>query len=73
LDADDLWDETLNHVLKSALGWGMEQSMDGVVRRGRWGLDGLVNFAAYFIDEQGVSEGLFEGKLAHLMAAMKER
>ena len=32
LSADDLWEEVLNKVLKSALGWGEEVNMDDVIR-----------------------------------------
>jgi len=73
LDADDLWETMLNCVLKSALGWGTDGNMDEVIRRGKWGLDGLVKFATYFVNERGVSEALFEGKLANLMIALKRR
>jgi len=47
----------LNGVLKLALGWGTEGNMDEIVRHGKWGLDGLVNFVTYFVEERGVSEG----------------
>jgi len=70
LDADELWETTLNHVLKSALGWGMEGNMNEIIRRGKWGLDGLVNFAKYFVEKRGVSPALFEGKLANLVMAL---
>jgi hypothetical protein len=73
LDAEELWEATLNSVLKSALGWGIEGNMDNIIRRGKWGLDGLVNFATYFVEERGVSGGLFEGKLTNLVTALKKR
>jgi len=73
LDADELWETTLNHVLKSALGWGTEENWDEIIRRGKLGLDGLVNFARYFVKERGVSPALFEGKLANLLMALKKR
>jgi len=73
LDADELWEKMLNSVLKSTLGWGTEGNMDEIIRRGRWGLDGLVNFATYFVEQWGVSEGLFEGKLTYLAMALKKR
>lgn len=72
-DADELWETTLNHVLKSTLGWGTEGNMNEIIRRGKWGMDGLVKFATYFMVEQGVSEGLFEGKLETLVEALKKR
>jgi hypothetical protein len=72
LGADDLWEATLNHILKSALGWGTDGNVDEIIRRGKWGLDGLVNFAMYFVNERGMSEGLFEGKLGNLMKVLKQ-
>ena len=67
LDIDKLWEMTLNGVLKLMLGWGTEGNMDEIIHHGRWGLDGLVNFAMYFVEQQGMSRGLFEGKLTHLV------
>jgi hypothetical protein len=72
LDADDLWETTLNSVLKSTLGWGTEGNMDEIIRRGKWGLDGLVHFVTYFVEERGVSGELFEGKLTNLVKALEE-
>jgi len=69
LDADGLWEEVLNSFLKGALGWGTEETMDGVVRRGVMGMSGILRFAQYFIEERGVNEILFEGKLSHLLNA----
>ena len=51
----------------------MEGSMDGMIRRGRWGLDGLLDFATYFVEERSVNGGLFEGKLTNLVVALKTR
>jgi hypothetical protein len=64
---------TLNGVLKSTLGWGTEGNMDEIIRRGRWGLDGLVKFATYFVEVRSVSGGLFEGKLMNLVTVHKQR
>ena len=73
LDAEELWEVTLNSVLKSTLGWGMEGNMDNIIHCRKWGLDGLVNFATYFVEEQGVSGELFEGKLTNLVTALKKK
>jgi hypothetical protein len=73
LDADELWEASLNSILKSTLGWGVEGDMDNIIRHGKWGLDGLVNFATYFVEERGVSGGLFKGKLTNLVMALKKR
>ena len=71
LSPDELWEETLNGLFKSALGWGIEGNMDEVIRRGRKGLDGLMNFVKYFVVKWGVSMGLFEGKLAYLISELE--
>ena len=73
LSPDELWEETLNGLLKSALGWGTEGDMDKVIWRGRKGLDGLANFVKHFVVKRGVSMGLFEGKLAHLMSELEKK
>jgi len=72
-DADELWEMTLNHVLKLTLGWGTEGNMNEIIWCGKWGLDGLVEFATYFVVERGVSEGLFEGKLENLVRSVEEK
>jgi hypothetical protein len=66
LNRDELWEELLNGMMKSAFGWGDEGNMEDIIRRGRKGLDGLLNFVKH-----GVSEGLFEGKLMNLMNALE--
>jgi len=68
-NADELWEMGLNSMLKTTLGWGLEHEgdMDEIIKRGKWRLDGLLNFVRYFVEERGVSEGLFEGKLGLLM------
>ena len=71
--ADELWEMGLNNVLKSALGWGLEGDMDAIIQRGKWGLDGLLDFVVYFVEERGVSEGLFEGKLGPLMEKLEKK
>ena len=58
--ADEFWEIGLNSVLKSALGWGLEGYMDAIIQHSKWGLDGLLNFVKYFVEE---SEGRFEGKI----------
>ena len=73
LDADNLWEEVLNKVLKSALGWGEEENMDDVIQRGRKGLDGLTNFVNFFVVKCGVQMSLFEGKLAWLVTTLEQK
>jgi len=49
----------------------MEEDLDLIIQRGEKGLDGLANFVEYFVVKRGVKEGLFEGKLSHLMTALQ--
>jgi len=72
LDADSLWETVLNTQLKSVLGWGKEEDLELIIRRGRKGLDGLANFVKYFIVKQGVKEALFEGKLSRLISTLQK-
>ncbi|KAF8800419.1 hypothetical protein BYT27DRAFT_7117723, partial [Phlegmacium glaucopus] len=73
IDADDLWETGLSKVLKATLGWGTEGDMDQIIRRGKWGLDGLVRFVAYFVEDRGVNEELFKGKLDYLIEELENR
>ena len=72
LSVDDLWEEVLNKVLKSALGWGDKENMENLIQRGKKGLDGLANFVKHFVVKRGVQVALFEGKLAHLVDALEK-
>ena len=46
--------------------------MDDAVRRGKNGMDGVLEFARYVIEERGVSEGLFEGIFSGLLDALEK-
>ncbi|KAF4612577.1 hypothetical protein D9613_012728 [Agrocybe pediades] len=69
-DAEELWELVLNQTMKTVLGWGTNTNMNDLVRRGRYGLDGLLGFVKYFVIKRGVDEGLFEGKLSGLYTAI---
>jgi hypothetical protein len=71
VEGDELWEVNLNSFLKGVLGWGTEDAMERIVRRGKKGMDGVLEFARYFIVERGVSEGLFEGKFSGLLDALE--
>lgn len=71
MEADSLWEEVLNGMLKSVLGWA-DQPVHGLVRRGEFGLSGLLRFVEYFVSKRGVSAGLFEGKLSVLMSEIDD-
>ena len=72
INRDDLWEEEINPRLKRVLGWGTEGSMKELIRRGKKGVEGLAMYVGYFVEERGVNESLFEGKLSHLMMALEE-
>jgi len=72
LDGDDLWETLLNGTLKSVFGWGTEGDLESIIRRGTNGLDGLAGFVRHFVVKRGVSEGLFEGKMSHLLTKLEE-
>lgn len=67
MEANCLWEEVLNGMMKNVLGWA-DQPVCGLVRRGEFGLSGLLRFIEYFMLKRGVSAGLFEGKLSVLMS-----
>lgn len=70
INNDEIWEEVLNPLLKGILGWGTSLDVEAVVKGPREGLMGIPAFIEYFVQRRGVSEGLFEGKLSHLMAGM---
>lgn len=72
VSSEDLWEVVLNGTLKEYLGWGTEDQIITFIRRGQKGMDGMLSFVAYFIETRGVPEGLFEGKLAHILAKAEE-
>ena len=72
IDSEELWEEEINPRLKRILGWGTEGKMEDLIRRGRKGVEGLAIYVRYCVEERGVNEGLFEGKLSHLMSVLEE-
>jgi hypothetical protein len=69
IESEDLWEEQLNGFMKENLGWGTEENVADLVRRGKMGMDGVLNFTRYFVEKRGVSVSLFEGKLGQLLLA----
>ncbi|TFK70649.1 hypothetical protein BDN72DRAFT_870211 [Pluteus cervinus] len=63
IDSKDLWEEVLNPLLKSVLGWGREMDTQDLIQRGEKGMDAVLRFTEYFISARGVDPSLFEGKL----------
>ena len=65
--SEELWEEVLNPVMKSILGWGDELDTASMVWRGEKGMLGVYRFVKYFTVKRGVDESLFEGKLSKLL------
>lgn len=68
----DLWQLTINGMLKDILGWHTDLRGDEIVKQGKYGVGRLAGFVDYFVVERGVPKALFEGKLSVLMDAMRE-
>ncbi|KAF8989333.1 hypothetical protein BDQ17DRAFT_1220945, partial [Cyathus striatus] len=49
ITSDMLWEEKLNGLLKSVIGWGVDDDIDHLIWWGKMGLDGLASFVQYFI------------------------
>ncbi|KAG6874972.1 hypothetical protein C0992_005740, partial [Termitomyces sp. T32_za158] len=71
IDAFELWQTLLNPMLKWTWGWGTEINPHTIIRRGSYGMDGLLNFLEYFV-KRGVPEDLIEGKMGRVIAALEE-
>ncbi|KAJ7183864.1 hypothetical protein C8R46DRAFT_1186739 [Mycena filopes] len=64
--------EHLNPLFHAAFGWKMTLAETSqVLKRGRWGLDGLLCFMQYFVHQRGVREQDFAAKIHQILDAMK--
>ncbi|KAJ7696885.1 hypothetical protein B0H16DRAFT_1903738 [Mycena metata] len=63
--------EHLNPLFHTALGWNMSMEETAqVLRRGHWGLDGLLRFITYFVTQRGVREQDFGAKIQQILDAI---
>jgi hypothetical protein len=61
----------LNPIFHAALGWNMTvEETAQLLRRGEMGLDGLLRFLGYFVQERGVREQDFVAKVQQIMDAI---
>lgn len=68
LSVDELWEEVLNPLLHNVFGWGdSELRVWGV---GQQRLNGFRQFVEYFVRERGLSDSLFESRIARLTNAL---
>lgn len=66
----------INSLFKSCFGWGSreaESSAEKLLNRGPFGLDGMVRFLRFFVEERGLSGALFEPKVEALLKALDTR
>jgi hypothetical protein len=72
IDANlDDWEDILNPMMHRAFGYGATaEVLAGLVRRGKYGLDGFCQFMGYFVAHRGLQGGLLEGKVNVLLAAI---
>lgn len=60
-------DHLAQYVDPVAPGWGTNEDIEKMIRRGPLGFSALVDFLGYFTETRGVDEALFEGKLWSLL------
>ena len=66
----DPW-EMVDKVLNGVIGHGTSVApVSAIIRRGRFGMDGLCNWLETFISEYGINPDLLEGKVQGLLDAM---
>ncbi|KAJ6527860.1 hypothetical protein DFH09DRAFT_1327969 [Mycena vulgaris] len=64
--------ENLNSILHTTLGWAMPvEETAGLLRRGAKGLDGLLRFFRYFVEDRGVREQDFGSKIQQILRAIE--
>ena len=67
---DDAW-EMVDKTLNGAIGYGMSiAAVSAIIRRGRFGMDGLCDWLETCILEYGINPNLLEGKVQRLLDAM---
>ena len=70
-DSDDFWETCGDRMSSSVLGWGTPSTqVASIIRRGKFGIDGLIEWIKYVIVEGVVDEVLVEGKLSCLADAI---
>ncbi|KAJ7814764.1 hypothetical protein B0H14DRAFT_3746965 [Mycena olivaceomarginata] len=63
--------EHLNPIFHTTLGWAMPvEETAQLLRRGVMGVDGLLRFIAYFVEERGVREQDFAAKIEQIIDAI---
>ena len=67
---DDAW-EMVDKTLNGAIGYGTSvAAVSAIIRRGRFGMDGLCDWLETCILEYGIDPNLLEGKVQRLLDAM---
>ncbi|KAJ6602009.1 hypothetical protein DFH09DRAFT_1069552 [Mycena vulgaris] len=64
--------ENLHSILHTTLGWAMPvEETAGLLRRGAKGLDGLLRFFRYFVEDRGGREQDFGSKIQQILRVIK--
>lgn len=67
---DDAW-EMVDRTLNGVIGYGMSvAAVSAIIRRGKFGMDGLCNWLETCISEYGINPELLEGKVDRLLDAI---
>lgn len=72
LGVEELWEEVVNPILHSALGYNNAGSEEQVAGLRPQRLRGLVHFVEYYVDERGVDLVLLEARLNNLVEMLKK-
>ena len=68
---DEPW-EILDQVLNRLVGYGATpEGISSIIRRGRFGMDGMYNWVNACIEDLHIGEPLLEGKIQRLIEAME--
>jgi hypothetical protein len=65
---DELWEEVINPMLDHAFAGRSDSQWEGVITRGKQGLDGFCVFAAYWIQRK---VGVWEPRIERLTRAIQ--
>jgi hypothetical protein len=72
-DGEDAWEDVVNPMLDRMLGFGATaDAIRALIRRGKYGMDGLYRFIKSCICDLNIHTGLLEGKIERLVEAMVE-
>ncbi|KAH6911155.1 hypothetical protein BKA70DRAFT_1460357 [Coprinopsis sp. MPI-PUGE-AT-0042] len=69
---DEIWEESINRTLHHAFPLGEEIGEADVKGLRSDRVEGFLDFVAYFVDQRGIDEALFEPRMDRLLDALKK-